>query len=570
MNEESPQVIVDSSNVPSAQPSTTPTAAPMRRQVGWTIGILAALTAGWVGVAAYGHQHSETGASAAAAGNAESIAVSDAGRKIVHLETQTVTTAGPDDTIHTTGTVSFPEDRKEIVSPRLSGRVREVMVKVGDKVQAGQTLAIMDSVDAANAQTTAREADNRLRLAHEAYDRQKRLFALGTPDVTAAQAGLEQAQQHVTYTKEALRRVREQAQIGGFTEKPLSDAQTEVIGAQADLAQAQSDLAVAQKEQERTTRLVDIGVAAKRDLDAATNATEKAQVSVNADRDKLQLSQQTLDREKRAFKTNLYADQQVRSAESDYEQAQLQEQAADRALRLAKAQILRDVKQAEADLESAKADDENAHNALILLGHPNVDGSIAVTAPIAGSISERNVNPGQIVDQSQETPWQMFTIVDNRSVWIDADLYEKDMNRAAIGENVRVTLPSLPRYVGAGKIVYISPALDPHTHTLKVRCELPNPGGLLKEGLYVNVALQTAGHAQVSESHPVIPLTAIRHEGEVTVVYVDQGDGHYARRPVTLGATVGEDRVAVVSGLKAGEKIVTHGALFLGQDAGGD
>ncbi len=534
---------------------------PLSRQIFFSLCIAAAL--GGVGVLLSRQGSSETH-TAAPATNTESVEVSGVGQKVVQVETAPAQTETQPTDLHATGQILFSSDQTVKISPRLSGRVRQVFVRVGDHVTAGQPLALLDSVDAAAAQNTAHQNDNKLRLAASTLDRTERLYKLGTPDVTAAQANLDQANARVEFTKSALDRVKEQARIGGFTEKPVEDAQTAVVSARSDLAQAQADQAQAQRDRDRKAKLVEIGIAAKSDLEAAENALDKATVTVKADQEKVALVQNALERERKAFKTNLYADQQVRSSESDARQAQLQVEAAGTALRLAKTTVLRDLLQARSDYQAARSEAENAHHVLTLLGQPTSDGAIKVLAPISGIVTDRQVSPGQVVDQSQMTPWQMFTLSNTTAVWVEADVYEKDISVIHPGQNLTVTVSALPNRTFVGAVRRIAPALDPKTRAVKVRAEIANTDGLLKDGMYADVRIRSGS----GKPALTVPLEAILRDGDSDFLYVKQKD-KYVRRQVTLGMQR-DGKASVEKGLTAGELVVIHGALFLGNRNSGD
>jgi RND family efflux transporter MFP subunit len=537
---------------PAAEPPTPPTG--LSRQVGISAAILAVLAVGWVALT---RSHAPAAAPETATRPGAAVSVPAGAQRVLQIETAPVRAEAVGGVVQATGLVSFPADQTVKISPRLQGRIDQVLVHAGDRVAAGQTLAILDSVDAANAQAAARQAENKLRLARANRERQERLYRLGTSDVTQAQASLDQAKAHAQFTREALQRTREQARIGGFTQKPLEDARQVVVGAEADLAQAQADLAQAQRDRDRAARLVEIGVAARRDQEAAENGVQKAQVTVQADQEKVRLANQALEREQKAFRTNLYADQQVRAAESDDRQAVLQQDAAERALRLARAQVRRDLQQARSDEQAAQVDFENARRVLELYGRPGEGGTVRITAPIAGVVIERNVNPGQTVDQSQMTPWQMFTISNAAVVWVDADVYEKDIARVRPGEKVTVRVGAVPDRTFAGVVHYISPALDPKTHAVKVRTRIANPAGLLKDGMFGDVAIETGRGPRTL----FVPLSAVQHDEQGEMVFVASG-GSYEKRRVRLGRQRGEE-YAVESGLRPGERVVTQGAIFL-------
>jgi cobalt-zinc-cadmium efflux system membrane fusion protein len=293
-------------------------------------------------------------------------------------------------------------------------------------------------------------------------------------------------------------------------------------------------------------------------MEQSQDAFDKAKVSVQADEESARLAQQAVTREQKAFHSNLYADQTVRANDAAYRQAQIQEAAALRALQLARTQILRDLEQARTDLQTAQLNYENSQHALDLLGHPNADGTVPITSPMAGVVTERDVSPGQVVDQSQETPWQMFVVSNADTVWVDADVHEADVAQVRMGAPVTIEVAGAPGREFAGRVSDIAPTLDKTSHTIKVRSVIRNPEGLLKDGMYADVAIHVSG----KHNALVVPLAAVSHEQDGDYVYVP-GGGQYHRRLVKLGATHG-DRVTVTDGVKAGEQVVTHGALFLG------
>ena len=524
------------------------------KQIPLTVGIVAALAVGGFLLT----RRAKSDAPEAAPPKTDVVAVSDSGKQAVNIETAVVQNVSLSGAIHATGQVLFPADTSVKISPRLAGRVRKVYVHVGDRVAPGQTLAVMDSVDAASAQTLARSTNVALEQARENLARTRRLYNLGTPDVTAAQASLDQAKAAAIAAKESLARTKRQAEIGGFTQAPLETAQNAVIAARGALVQAQSDLAQAQRDHDRKAKLVEIGVAAKSDLESAQNVLEKAQSAVASDSESVKLSEQALAREQKAFQSNLYSDQQVRAAESAYRQAQLQQDAADRALRLAKTQILRDLRQTQSDYRTAQFNAEDSRNKLILLGQPGSDGTVSIKTPIGGIVTDKQVTNGQIVDQSQMTPWQMFTISNAATVWVEADVYEKDIAQIHNGQAVKIHVAAAPGRDFTGRVIHIAPALDKTSRAVKVRAEIPNAAGLLKDGMYAEVTIATVN----GKSQPLIPMEAIQHDENADFVYVADGK-NYTKRQIQLGIQQG-GKAEVTKGLRPGETIVTHGAIFLG------
>jgi RND family efflux transporter MFP subunit len=185
---------------------------------------------------------------------------------------------------------------------------------------------------------------------------------------------------------------------------------------------------------------------------------------------------------------------------------------------------------------------------------------VVVPAPTGGVVIGRSVNPGQVVSGGQE----LFVVADLGTVWVMGDLYERDFGSVREGAAATVTIPSAPGRVPRGKVTYIDPRVDPSTRTAKVRVEVANPAMTLRLGMYVTVGFQSPDGAP----RPVIPRSAVQSVGERAVVYVpvEDSDGVFVERPVTLGPAMG-DRVQVLEGLEPGEQVVTEGSFFLRAEA---
>jgi len=185
-----------------------------------------------------------------------------------------------------------------------------------------------------------------------------------------------------------------------------------------------------------------------------------------------------------------------------------------------------------------------------------VNATTSVPAPIDGVITERAANVGLNVDQA--TP--LFTVVDLSTVWIIADVYEKDFSRVRVGNDATVTTAAYPGLSLRGPISYIGPQVNPETGTAKVRVEVPNPRGELRLGMYADVVVAGAPGSSV----PIIPRSAIQNVGDRTVVYLanPKEPGQFTEREVRLGEASGE-QVEVTAGLQPGDVVVTEGSFFV-------
>jgi RND family efflux transporter MFP subunit len=139
-----------------------------------------------------------------------------------------------------------------------------------------------------------------------------------------------------------------------------------------------------------------------------------------------------------------------------------------------------------------------------------------------------------------------------------ANVYEKDFAALHAGTGVTISAPSFPGRVFHGKVSYIDPRVDPQTRTAQARIEVPNPGGILRLGMFVDVALNTSGKSAAV----AVPKTALQTVGNDTVIFVPLGAGKFQMRRVQVGQDAGEF-VHILSGVTAGEKVVTAGSFFL-------
>jgi RND family efflux transporter MFP subunit len=185
-----------------------------------------------------------------------------------------------------------------------------------------------------------------------------------------------------------------------------------------------------------------------------------------------------------------------------------------------------------------------------------VSATTSVPAPIDGVVTERTANVGLNVDAATK----LFTVVDLSTVWIVADVYERDFSRVRVGSDAAITTPAYPDTTLRGRVSYIDPQVNTATRTAKVRIEVANPRGDLRLGMYADVAISTG---ETTEK-VMIPRVSIQQIGNRSVVYLADAKqaGRFVERAVTLGASSGE-QVEVVSGLQAGDVILTEGSFFV-------
>ncbi len=186
----------------------------------------------------------------------------------------------------------------------------------------------------------------------------------------------------------------------------------------------------------------------------------------------------------------------------------------------------------------------------------SVSSATSVPAPIDGVVTERGANVGLNVDPATK----LFTVVDLSTVWIVADLYERDFSRIRVGSEAAIRTSARPGVTLRGRVSYIDPQVSADTRTAKLRIEVPNTGGELRLGMYADVVVAGAS----GTSAPGVPRNAVQNVGDRTVVYLanPKEPGKFVEREVRLGQASGE-QVDVVSGVQPGDVVVTEGSFYV-------
>jgi membrane fusion protein, heavy metal efflux system len=235
-------------------------------------------------------------------------------------------------------------------------------------------------------------------------------------------------------------------------------------------------------------------------------------------------------------------------------------------IQLERAQILFDkgaiakgaLEQAEDTAQDAKVDLDTAVEQLKLMGvdkdHPS--GTVDIVAPISGVITDQEVtNAAGAQGLSGPNP---FTISDLSYVWIMCDVYENDLDAVKVGQFADIRLNAYPDRVLKGRIDNIFPILDPNIRTAKVRLEVPNPGKIMRVGMFATATF----YGRKPQTHAAIPAAAIIHLHDRDYVYVPLGGGHFKQAEVVAGAMLPNNQQEVISGISPGTDVVQK-ALML-------
>lgn len=244
----------------------------------------------------------------------------------------------------------------------------------------------------------------------------------------------------------------------------------------------------------------------------------------------------------------------ARKARAD---AQVAAQALERNRVLREAGVVaeKDWQQAEAAAIAAKAEAERASRRVAGLGGEG-DGTYALRSPLAGTVVERNLNPGQEFRPDQSGS-PLFVVTDPGSLWIQVDAGEADLSKLKKGEPLLIESKQYPGERFKGVIRHVADFVDPNTRTIKIRGEVPNADRRLKGEMFVNALVELEPTAALRA-----PAAAVFLFGNKRYVFIEEAPGRYRRQAVEAGAER-EGLIDLMAGVKEGDKVVIEGSLHL-------
>ncbi|MCS6862943.1 MAG: efflux RND transporter periplasmic adaptor subunit [Abditibacteriales bacterium] len=510
-------------------------------------------------------------------------------------------------TIAVTGTITA--QREVSVAAEITGKVVFVGAEEGDRVTAGQVLVRLDDREARSqvARAEAALAQARSRVAGAEASRQLTMEQVDS-DVNAAEVALQAARSRARELEHALKLTEEQVahQIAqaekeleaaqenlrliqaGARPQEIAQAQAAVDAAAADIRQseanvlqAEADEEQARIEYERVQGLFSKGFASQQQVDTARTRLTNAKARVAANKARLETVKTQL---KQAQERLSLLREGARPEEIAIAQARVAAAAA--ALNEARARRKQvDVRQQE--LESAKIDvrqrEEALHAAKLNRGKAQISQQeiaalrssvrqaqaelelarqtlrhCTLTAPLSGLISQRLVEPGEVIAPGAP----LLTIVSSEVVFFAAEVPERDIPNVHLGQPVEVEVDALPHETRRGTVVEILPSTDLASRRFIANVALPNRDGKLREGMFARGRILVARAVRVV----LVPLDAVvRREGKEFIAVV-KPNNEVTIRPVKLGASQGE-KVVVLEGISAGETVVTAGAPQLKEKA---
>lgn len=375
--------------------------------------------------------------------------------------------------IKTTGQIeTLPNQTVEVTTP-VGGTILKLLVKPGDRIEAGQPVAVMTSAELAELRTTAldrqaeaiaavQQAEADLRLAEDNYQQQQRIVA----------SELQEARVALSFAQEQYDRDRELVQNGALPRRQALASEAELAQAKAHLSRAESRLPVSEAQAQ----------------------LKRARSAVQAAQQRVALSGETYQTRLRQLGTR-----------------------------------------------------------------QNQDGTITVTAPIAGVIADPDVTPGDKVklgESREDAGATIFTIINASRVQVAANLFEKDLEQVKQGQGVRGQVSSLPQHTFSGQISVIGAAVEGSSRVIPVKAELDNPGGSLKPGMFVELEVLTDRTPTAVLAVPQSAIVATNDQRNL--VFVQNGTA-FEPVEVTLGKEFG-DLVEVKTGLFEGDQVVTQRA----------
>lgn len=180
--------------------------------------------------------------------------------------------------------------------------------------------------------------------------------------------------------------------------------------------------------------------------------------------------------------------------------------------------------------------------------------TLTLRAPASGIVVEKNVVEGDRIMPGMT----VFRIADLSTVWLEAEVFEKDLALVREGQRATATFEAYPGRTFDARVTYVYPSVSMETRTGRIRLELPNPGLALRPGMYADIQLDVpAGPPLV-----VVPRSAVLSTGERSVVFVEASDGTLVPREVTTGRAVGRE-VAILSGVSEGDRVVSSAGFLI-------
>ncbi len=250
---------------------------------------------------------------------------------------------------------------------------------------------------------------------------------------------------------------------------------------------------------------------------------------------KLEVCKVHFDRETRLWEKKVTSEKDMLDAKAIYLQAQSEFEAAEGKLHLL-----------------GLTDEEIAE----LKPQTHATATFPILSPFNGTVVEKHITLGEMTEPAT----RLFTIADLSVLWIILDIYEQDIPKIRLGQEVGVTVRAYPEEEFRGKIAYISDVVEERTRTVKLRVDIDNPDKRLKPGMFATAKISTT--PLEATERLVVPHTAIESYQGKPVVFVAIGNYAFKMKEITAGEEL-DGYVEVLKGLEEGEEVISKGAFYL-------
>ena len=251
----------------------------------------------------------------------------------------------------------------------------------------------------------------------------------------------------------------------------------------------------------------------------------------------LDFTKSTYERQKKLFNENIGSQKTLLESQADYERASAEYKAEDKRI------------------HSIGLSDEDVIN--VQSSNDHTSGTLPIKSPINGVIVERNIVVGQLI----ETNTNAFKIVNTSSVWIDGQVFEKDLNKINQKTSAIFVSSIYPNEEFVGNVIYIGQSIDEKSRTLLVRTEFSNNLNKLKPQMFGDLKLPVGNNTQAI----MVPEESVVKEGEKYFVFIKTSDTTFEQRFVSVGLTSNK-RIEVREGLKGGENLIIKGVFYLNSE----
>jgi membrane fusion protein, heavy metal efflux system len=463
--------------------------------------------------------------------------------------------------IAATGQIELLPSKKVEVTAPIRGKLVKLLVQPGASVKAGQILATLSSPELNELRVNSLEKRSEaIALLQQAQTDRTLAQQTYRKIVEVATAETKQAQSQLAAAQARLAREQQLVKNGSVVRAAQTSYQRQQQIAIAEIRSTQTELQLAQERYQKDLELSKSGALPRRQVLESQSKLAEAQTQLIKAQSQAGVSQAATELRKAETELPLRelrdAEKQVAEAQGQLTKAMNQKSVVE-----AEAQVQKSIAAVTAAENKLKLSDANYHGRLAQLGNrANAEGIVSITAPIDGTIADREITLGQSV---AEPGAKLMTITDDRQVLVTANIYERDLGRVKIGRQVAVKVPGVgtrSRSVAVGKsfsgqISRIGTSVDSQSRVVPIQATLDNRDGLLKPGTFAEIQLATD---KVTTPVIVIPAAAVVETEREKLVYVKSGDG-YQPATVTLGQTVG-DLVEVKTGLFAGDLVVSQRA----------